>query len=112
MITARRYDKQPIAKFSDVVYVQNGVRLNAKEARALKNASSDELARTEYAAELQAELESFKAAMAKQGRQLHGAIVFKLSEDRSGNVWLNGQLFREPRPTTEATVAQLCAMPL
>ncbi len=114
MITAKRFDNGTVAKadkWSMVQFFSAGKKLDTKGSRGLLKASQEEIAEHPVASQLRDEFLALKGELQKAGRVVDGEITFSVSESQSGDIWLNGTMYKSHKPSADENRAALASMP-
>ena len=104
MNTAKRFDNDTVVKadkWSMVQFFSAGKKLDTKGARGLLKATPEEVAEHPAASQLRDEFLALKEELQKAGRVVDGEITFTASESQSGDIWLNGTMYKSHKPTID-----------
>ena len=114
MITAKRFDNGTVVKadkWSQVQFFTAGKKLDTRGSRGLLKASPEEIADHPIASQLHDEFLALKAELQRVGRVVDGEITFSVSQSQKGDIWLNGTMYKDHKPTSEENRAALASMP-
>jgi hypothetical protein len=106
LVKGKPYTKP--ATFSEIRYLQDGIRIDPRRERNLRGAKPEELAKTDEGIELMQKMQTVKADLAKAGKKMEGSLVLLLSNDG----WLNVRLYRTAKQSDEDVVGEIASLPL